>query len=154
MATHVSHELESAEWTRLRHHEERTGEIPLPAVDRIRFSEDRSPTIVLIAPDLIPGATHVFVDVENMQGADMLELHAHLDELAREVAAKRHLTAILHLGGLDYRFDRVKPSKAVSLRELPIARQINVWGILRAIARVGAESPDIPASRVIEVSFP
>jgi hypothetical protein len=154
MATRVSPELESAEWARLRHHEEQTGEIPLPAVDRIQFFEDRSPTIVLVAPEVVPGATHVFVDVENMQGADMLELHALLDELKREVAAKRQLIAILHLGGFDYRFDRVKPSRTVSLRELPVARQINVWGILRAIARVGAESPDIPASTVVEVPFP
>ncbi len=154
MATHVSHELESAEWTRLRDHEERTGEIPLPAVDRIRLFEDRSPTIVLIAPALIPGATHVFVDVEHMPDADKLELYALLDELAREVAAKRHLTAILHLGGFDYQLDSVKPGKPSHLKNLSVARQVKVWGILRAIARVGAECPDIPASTVVQVPFP
>lgn len=154
MATHVSHEALNVWWARIRQDEERTGLIPLPAIERIQFYDDRPPTIVLIAPGLVPGATYVFVDLEVMSDADKLALYALLDEVEDLIRIKRQLASVFHLGGLDYQFDGTEADKSVSLEDLASARQVKVWGILQAIAKIGASSPDHQASTVTEIPFP
>jgi hypothetical protein len=63
-------------------------------------------------------------------------------------------TTVLHLCGLDYEFAGTDPDKRLTLEDLPSARQVKAWGILQAIAKIGAASPDPQASATTAVPFP
>ncbi|MBI4492724.1 MAG: hypothetical protein HY690_08045 [Chloroflexi bacterium] len=137
--------------------EEATGHIPLPAVDSIRRDSDRAPVVVLVDPNAIPGAIHVFVRTEEMTPADRMAFYSLLQMLERVLGSTtpiRSLTAVSHPGGLDYSFCGSLPGEVVELRDLPESLRPLLWGLLHAIASLGVRYPDIEAStpRIVERS--
>ena len=92
-------------WSVLVEREKTTGNIPLPAIDSITFDPDAPPVIALLAPDVIPGSLHVFVDTMAMSEADQVILDTQLqllDSIAEQIGVRGELRIIAHAGGLDY----------------------------------------------------
>lgn len=137
------------QWEELVKQEETTGHIPLPAVDTVMLEADRAPTIVLVDPNVIPGATHIFVHVEKMAPADRVALqgllHA-LKEVLENRAVLHSLSAVYHLGGLDYSLCGARQDEVVRLQDLSVTDQSLIWGLLHALASLGARYPDSEAS--------
>jgi hypothetical protein len=129
-------------WLSLVEQEEVTGKIPLPAVDSITFYQGTPPVVALLAPGIVPGELHIFVDLTAMSEADQVILDTQLQLLQRaikEIGLKGKLHTIAHAGGLDY--DLVG-KETVRLQDVNIAYQAEIWAILQTIAMIGAKYPN------------
>src|SRR5579863_8372928 len=105
MVSHVSRDRLTS-WKQLVKAEVQSGEIPLPIVESIVIDEDRPPTIVLLADNVVPGATDVFVATETLPDVTRATLDAlllALEQVARtsDVLSSR-LQAVYHEGTLAY----------------------------------------------------
>lgn len=136
------------EWLSLLDEEKQSGHIPLPIVDTMTIYEDREPAIALLAPKVVPGAMHVFVNIGGMLPPDRLSLDSLLRTLERqasEAGITGKLWSVSHAGGLDY---DLTGTNTISIQNLDRNVSSNIWGILRAIAVHGANYPDREASKV------
>lgn len=141
-------------WKELVETERQSGEMPLPAVDSIFLSPGRPPTVILVAPGAVPGATKIFVNFEGMKPADELAMSALLNLLNYWIDARGELEQVWHLGGLDYEFRSREPEVVRRLSDLSVDRQEAVWSLLYLIAQIGAKYPDIEASTPQTVPWP
>jgi hypothetical protein len=151
MAIHANPEA-MTHWYNLVRDEERNGKIPLPAVDSIRLEAGQPPVIALVAPNIIPGATHIFVDLVTMPPDDRVTAEALLlliEEAARWLKVPGRVRAIYHAGGLDYDFSG---DDTVRLKDVASDLQAEIWGLLHALAMIGAKYPDQKASTVKSVA--
>ena len=147
MAIHANPEA-MTQWFRLIREEERSGTIPLPAVDSIRFEAGQVPIIALIAPNVVPGSTHIFVDLATMRPDDRVAAEALLlliEEAATWLRVPGRVRAIYHAGGLDYDFSG---DETVRLQDVPSELQAEIWGLLHALSIIGEKYPDREASTV------
>ncbi|MBI3979981.1 MAG: hypothetical protein HY331_17540 [Chloroflexi bacterium] len=147
----VRAEPEEAIWSRRIEDEQETGGIPFPAVDSIIIYDDRAPSILLVAPHLVPGTVKVFVMVDAMSSPDRSVLRACLDQLVFGTAI--HVVAVYHVGGLDYEL-RFPDGGAVRLRQLHPSMQSKIWHVLNDIALLGARYPDYEASTPRRIPAP
>lgn len=139
-------------WRDLLRIEEKTGQIPLPALDSLLWENGRPLNIALVAPGIAPESPHVFVDLARMPPALLLTVGAILQVLTRQVATtatpeSADLVAILHQGGLGYEF-HFATGPAVELRSLPASEQALAWAMLEAITLIAAQYPDLSAYQV------
>ena len=144
MVIHVGHEVER--WQNLVEEEERSGKIPLPAVDTIHFNSGRTPSVLLIAPGTIEGSDEIYVDVEGMNAGDRVAIDSLLGQLRSPYPWGLHLDwidSIFHCGGLEYEFQGARMTR---LSELDPPLRPLLWGLLHAIAEIGAKYPDLKAS--------
>jgi hypothetical protein len=129
-------------WSVLVEREKATGQIPLPAVDTLTLSPGAPPVLALLAPEVIPGTLHVFVDTTAMSETDQVILDTQLrllDGIAQQIGVTGELRVIAHAGGLDY--DLVG-EKTIRLQDVDTANQAAIWAILQIIAMVGSKYPD------------
>lgn len=149
MDIRASHNDLAQPWEILLHDGDESGEITLPAVDTIRLDEMQPPVILIIAPDVAPDGVNVFVrPVEQIPEADRLTILGLLEALAdeaRNAGVVGQLTAVIHLGGFDY---ELHGSNVRTLGELDTRQRTIIWALLQAIAQIGQQYPDIPASTV------
>ena len=131
-----------APWAALVKKEESTGTIPLPAVDSITFHQGAPPVIALLAPGIIPGALHIFIDVAAMSEVDQVILDTQfqlLEGTVKEIGLKGNLRFVAHAGGLDY---DLTAEETVRLQDAGIAYQAAIWAILQTIAMIGSRYPN------------
>jgi hypothetical protein len=144
-------------WEELVQEEDRTGEIPLPAVETVSLRHGRSASIVIIDPQVMQQTASVIVDIQAIEQdridfAYVLALLQALEREARPNGQKGDLVAIFHEGGYGYEFRWATKSNrgsgwgAVSTRSLPGETQFEIWGMLRALALRAVNYPDRKAS--------
>src|SRR5581483_9766177 len=120
-----------------------------PIVDSIILDEGRDPAITLVAPKVVPGTSHVFVDFARLSTDDrnkIDELLRAIEAILRSAGFSQKLWAILHAGGTDYEFQS-REGRTIALKELPRFLQPVVWALVQWIAALGVASPDITASQ-------
>jgi hypothetical protein len=136
-----------AGWDELVRREADTGEIPLPAVESIVLDGTSEPAVTLIAPGLVPGGSHVFVDVGRMPPADRVTLETLLALLKDESGLpSERITAVQHSGGLAYELVGPGFEPAAQWEEIPPPTRPVLWSILHTIAELGVRYPDREAS--------
>jgi hypothetical protein len=133
-------------WRDLMEWEQSAAEIPLPAIDSIQFERGAPRTVLLTAPNRVPGATVVSADPERMELADRVAASALAAAIGRCADIQGGVSAIWHQGGLDYEIYGDNPSAPTRLSEQRADDWMILWGMIHQLAQITAKYIDFPNS--------